>query len=104
MKYAIFILTTILFSCESSLSGSVQTDRYVCNCDQKRELQEFVKTSIKSANNMSDEEMEDVIKELRISGIELYCEKKQVWLNRGSWDIDWTKQKFDSCETVMENW
>lgn len=38
---------------------------------------------MKNANNMSDEEMEDVIYELRKTGISLYC--KQIFIPT-TWD------------------
>jgi hypothetical protein len=92
------LLTLILFGCDSS-----QQTRYVCNCEEQNQLQLFVKESIKPANNMSDEEMEDVINQLRRDGIMLYCKQKPVWVKNGG-EIDWTKQKFDSCETIMVHW
>ena len=49
-----------------------------------------------------DEEMEDVINQLRKDGIRLYCKQKPVWHKNG--EIDWTKQKFDSCEVIMVSW
>jgi hypothetical protein len=92
------LLAVTLFSCDSS-----QQTRFVCNCEEQKQLQAFVKESIKPANNMSDEEMEDVINQLRQDGIRLYCKSKPVWLKHGG-EIDWAKQKFDSCEVVMVVW
>ena len=92
------LLAVTLFSCDSS-----QQTRFVCNCEEQKQLQLFVKESIGPANNMSDEEMEDVINQLRRDGIMLYCKQKPVWIKYGE-KIDWTKQKFDSCETIMVHW
>lgn len=60
MKYLLILLSLILISC-----GSDQKLRTICTCDQKKEIMKWVQSSIKDANNMADEEMEDVIKELR---------------------------------------
>lgn len=92
------ILSALFLGCDSS-----QHTRFVCNCEEQKQLQAFVKESIGPANNMSDEEMEDVIDRLRKDGIMLYCKQKPVWLKNGG-EIDWTKQKFDSCEVIMVNW
>jgi|688.fasta_scaffold235543_3 hypothetical protein len=92
------MLAVVLSGC-----GSKQRSRYVCNCEEQKQLQAFVKESIKPANNMSDEEMEDVVHQLRVDGIKIYCKQKAVWVdNNGA--IDWTKQKFDSCDVVMDAW
>jgi hypothetical protein len=96
--FASLLLAVVLSGC-----GSKQRSRYVCNCEEQKQLQTFVKESIKPANNMSDEEMEDVVHQLRVDGIKIYCKQKAVWVdNNGS--IDWTKQKFDSCDVVMDAW
>jgi hypothetical protein len=94
------LLAAILVGCENS----EQRSRYVCNCQQLQELQSFVKGSIKDANNMSDEEMEDVIHQLRIDGMKIYCKQKPVWVNTTNMEVDWTKQKIDSCDVIMDNW
>jgi hypothetical protein len=91
------ILSALFLGCDSS-----QHTRFVCNCEEQKQLQAFVKESIGPANNMSDEEMEDVINQLRKDGIRLYCKQKPVWYKNG--EIDWTKQKFDSCEVIMVDW
>jgi hypothetical protein len=92
------ILSALFSGCDSS-----QQTRFVCNCEEQKQLQSFVKESIKPANNMSDEEMEDVINQLRKDGIRIFCKQKPVWLKYGG-EIDWSKQKFDSCETIMIHW
>jgi hypothetical protein len=33
----------------------------------------------------------------------LYCKQKPVWVKNGG-EVDWTNQKFDSCETIMVHW
>jgi hypothetical protein len=98
LAFASLLLAVVLLGC-----GSKQRSRYVCNCEEQKQLQAFVKESIKPANNMSDEEMEDVVHQLRVDGIKIYCKQKAVWVdNNGA--IDWTKQKFDSCDVVMDAW
>lgn len=97
LAFASLLLAVGLSSCESS-----QETRFVCNCEEQKQLQLFVKESIKPSNNMSDEEMEDVINQLRKDGIRIFCKQKPVWLKNG--EIDWSKQKFDSCEAIMVSW
>ena len=92
------ILSALFSGCDG-----IQHTRFVCNCEEQKQLQLFVKESIKPANNMSDEEMEDVINQLRRDGIMIYCNQKPVCVNHEG-EIDWTKQKFDSCETIMVHW
>lgn len=94
--FIILMLSLFLFSCSSSIQ-----DKYVCNCKQKKEVQEFVANHIKDANNMSDEEMEDVIAQLRVTAIKTICQQKPVWINHDG-SVDWNKQKVDSCESIMD--
>lgn len=92
------IAIAIFFGC-----GSSQESMSVCNCEQRKNLQQFIKESIKPSNNMSDEEMEDVIRQLRIEGINIFCEKKPIWIKYDG-QIDWLKQKSDSCQSIMQSW
>lgn len=96
--FASMLLAVVLLGC-----GSSQETRFVCNCEQQKQLQTFVKESIKPSNNMSDEEMEDVINQLRKDGIRIFCKQKPVWLKYGG-EIDWSKQKVDICEAIMVSW
>lgn len=90
----------VICSCNND---SQPADKYVCNCEEKAKLQEYVANSIKSANNMSDEEMEDVLAELRTGGIKMFCRQKQVYVFPNEFGkIDWQKTKLDSCESIME--
>ena len=93
------ILTIMLYSC----GGSELRSQYVCNCDEQKELQNFVKESIKNANNMSDEEMEDVIYQLRLDGTKIYCKQLPVWLDHNG-NVDWKKQYTDSCFIIMQDY
>jgi len=85
----------ILFSC-----GNVQREEWVCNCQESEKVSDFVTANVKSANNMSDEEMEDVIIELRRTGIKLHCHQELLWQG-GDGVIDWSENKLDSCETYQ---
>ena len=97
--FAYVLLAVVLFSS----CGSNQVSRFICDCEQQKQLQDFVKESVKPANNMSDEEMEDVISQLRKDGIMIYCKQKPVWIKYGG-DIDWEKQKLDTCQSIMVSW
>lgn len=89
---AIFALT----SC-----GDVQRPEYVCNCQQKPLVAKFVEDHIKDANNMSDEEMEDVISQLHRTAVSIHCDQRLFWQARDGGAINWEKERLDSCETIM---
>lgn len=90
----------------SSCTTYYVDDKYVCNCQEKEKVQEFVQTSIKNANNMSDEEMEDVIRELRLTAIKTICNKRQIYMinDNENHRVDWEKTKLDSCESIMDEY
>ena len=94
-SYALYtLLCLVLFSCSHK-----QTRCYVCEKPESLQVADFVSKNIKDSNNMSDEEMEDVIYELRKTGIKLYC--KQVFVPC-TWDnqIIWEEVKKDSLQTL----
>ena len=92
-KYILAILT-FLYSCTG------MDAKFVCTCEQQIKVQEFVERSISPANNMSDEEMEDVIQELWQAGVKMNCGQRVLPTDHG-W-IDWSKAKLDSCETAFD--
>lgn len=65
------LLSTLLVGC-----GKDDRYLYVCNCEQKKAVQEFVGSVTRDANNYSDEEMEDVINELYKVAVRTNCPKK----------------------------
>lgn len=97
MKKLLFIL--LLSSC-----SEVKHTRWVCTCEEKTKASEFVSKNIKGANNMSDEEMEDVISELTNTAVKLNCHQKLFFISRNTWLVDWgdERNKIDSCESVIE--
>ena len=93
-RYALCtLLCIVLLSCSDK-----KTRCYVCEKTESLQVAEFLSKNIKDANNMSDEEMEDVITELRKTGIRLYCKQEFVSCN---WDniIIWQEIKKDSLQT-----
>jgi hypothetical protein len=62
MKKLISLIAVIVIciSCERDVKSRV----YGCSKTQQAKVSEFIQNSIKNANNMSDEEMEDVIVQL----------------------------------------
>ena len=62
----------------SSCGDDAKRKCYSCDEAQKKAVQEFITTNTKSANNMSDEEMEDVISELRETAIKTICNQKYM--------------------------
>ena len=104
MKSIICLLffTLFLCSCDPTIE---QKDVYICTCQEKAKLQDFVKGSIKASNNMSDEEMEDVIRELRVTAIKIYCNQRTVSViyKRDTREkILWELTPLDSCESFMD--
>jgi len=93
-RYTLYtLLCLLLFSCADKKKLC-----YVCEQSDNLQVANFISKNIRAANNMSDEEMEDVISELRITGIQLYC--KQVYVpcefdNK----IIWEEVKKDSLQT-----
>jgi hypothetical protein len=53
--------------------------------------------NIKPSNNMSDEEMEDVISQLYRSAVAINCKEKSIKMTHNGIVVT----KLDSCETVM---
>ena len=89
------VLGTVIIGC------SGQDAKYVCTCQQQEDVQQFIERSIKPANNMSDEEMEDVIHQLWITGVKLNCGMKVLPTDSRN-NIDWDKAKIDSCEVAYD--
>ena len=84
-----------------SCSNEVTDYEYVCNCKQQEKAALFVQNSIKAANNMSDEEMEDVISELTKTSVRLNCSRKQIkYTYESNSQRREILSKLDSCEVV----
>lgn len=110
MKKQILILIVLSgllnFSCDNRNSNGGESTRveYVCNCKQVEKVSQFIQTSIKNANNMSDEEMEDVIEELHRTAVKVNCEKKNIKAIRNEFGhITKLTQELDSCQRIMDN-
>lgn len=100
MKKLLFIIgiLAILTSCDYREEKLIT----VCSCEQKKEVKEFIQSSIKNANNMSDEEMEDVIHQLRVTGFEVICDKRMIdALFDGHHNMIKLYTVLDSCETIV---
>lgn len=91
----IFICITSLSSCSDH-----QTMKWVCSCSEQEKVATFITSNVKSSNNMSDEEMEDVISELRETAIKVNCHQKLMWVDNQH-IVNWEKTKLDSCEIFM---
>jgi hypothetical protein len=75
MKKIIIILS--LFALTSCVHHG-QERVYGCSPSQQKKVSEFIATSIKNANNMSDEEMEDVISQLERTAVHCNCSQYVV--------------------------
>jgi hypothetical protein len=75
MKYTILILLALtVIACSEPKQRRV----YACDCNQKAKVALDIKESIKNANNMSDEEMEDVIHQLELTYVRMHCGERMV--------------------------
>lgn len=99
MKNKIIILVvTLIFLTSCSHHQRLKT---VCNCEQNLKVEAFLKSTIKDSNNMSDEEMEDVIYRLHITAMSIHCDQKMTWVDDGGWIVP-EKLKLDSCQTIYQ--
>lgn len=107
-KIILLLIGVFIFtSCDFPKYESHKLDTaYVCNCKEKEKLEQFLSNTIKDANNMSDEEMEDVIPELRSSGVKTFCSQRLVHYKRTGdyWEVDFKKYQKDSCFYIMEEY
>jgi len=95
----LFVKFLLLFFIGITFVGCASDEykAYACNSEQRKEMSQFLKESIKSANNMSDEEMEDVIRELENVAIKTHCTQTKIWANTCS--IDYEKSKIEEGRT-----
>lgn len=91
----LFIISILLIGCTTK-----KIERYVCTCEQRERVSQFVSLNIKNANNMSDEEMEDVIQKLYWTAVKLNCEIKVMECESITPFLPVTK--LDSCQFIME--
>ena len=71
MKYILIFSFILLSSCEEDRVSYCGTE------ETSEKIAAFMTENIKEANNMSDEEMEDVVSELYRSAIKIYCVRKK---------------------------
>ena len=96
MKKIIFVLTVITIS--SCSDKKIRC--YVCDKQEKEKVEKFVSSNIKNANNMSDEEMEDVILELTETAIKINCRQK-FFDAKFNGDLDYNAIEKNEDETVF---
>ncbi len=99
----ILILLGIMISISSCTYRT--TELYsVCTCEAREKMSDFISKNMRSANNMSDEEMEDVIKELKNTAIVLFCDQKNLpAVNKGGHiSLLAEEVELDSCEFIIE--
>lgn len=89
------LLASVFYSCSDK-----QRVRYVCSCEQNEKIEIFLKETIGAANNMSDEEMEDVIHQLHETAVMLNCSQKLIWFTHEGAYIPEMNQ-LDSCQNVI---
>lgn len=77
-KLIILIFATILFLC-CKRPPAMQL-AWGCNCKEQADAAKWVGEHIGTANNMSDEEMEDVIAQLQKTAIQLHCKRRMFMI------------------------
>lgn len=75
-KIAIMFASLLLISCNRNSTA------FVLNEEREEKIGTFILQGTKFGNNMSDEEMEDVIIELRRTAIKLYCPEVPVIVDK----------------------
>jgi hypothetical protein len=95
MKKVILILVCVI----TMISCEYQDSRSVCNCEEREKVATFISDNIKAANNMSDEEMEDVIRQLEWTAVKTICHREVVWVTSNHY-INYDKEKVDSCRSI----
>ena len=85
--------------------GSQKTKLYrVCDCEQKDSVATFIERTVGLANNMSDEEMEDVIRQLEATAVRIHCPEQLlegVETSSGLYPYRIFTPLKDSCSTIM---
>ncbi len=97
MKYHLIVSFCILFA--SCTDSENQRLVWVCSCEQQKEVSKWVKESINSANNHSDEEMEDVIYQLERTAVRLTCLQQVRTIHYSTGGISSVEK--DSCESIF---
>ncbi len=77
-KIATIIIALVMFSCDTT-PQEIKDRACGCSPIQRKKVTEFIQNSIRSANNMSDEEMEDVIIQLERTGVRTFCSQYNVY-------------------------
>jgi len=102
-KICIFVIMSLSLYLLTNCDYRQEKLMTVCDCEQKKDVKDFIQSSIKNANNMSDEEMEDVIYELRKTGLSIICDRQMI---DGTFDghHNMIKQhtELDSCQTLID--
>lgn len=79
--FVLALISTLLVSCNETEQYHARR-AYLCNPEQSEGVLRFIQDNLLSANNMSDEEMEDVIIELKRTAILLKCRQVIVKVGR----------------------
>jgi len=100
LSYALYILLCLVFTaCSDGSNDYKEVQRTFCTCDEREKMAEWLTDNMQKANNMSDEEMEDVIRQLQRTAVFMFCHTKNVKVNKyGTYDLN--SFKLDSCEVM----
>ena len=94
-KISLILTLIFLISCSDK-----KIRCYICNLEEKNKVSEFISKNMKDANNMSDEEMEDVIDQLEETGIRIHCKQKFI-LTDWNGNIYYDKLNKKENETIF---
>ncbi len=99
-RYALYTLLCLVFTaCSDGSNEYKEVQRTFCTCDERERMAEWLTDNMQKANNMSDEEMEDVIRQLQETAVFMFCHTKNVKVNKyGTYDFK--SFKLDSCEVM----
>jgi|SRR6056297_1768369 len=100
MKIINKLLASLLVVVSLSSCGEDRMLCYVCDAQQKLKTADFITQNMAAANNKSDEEMEDVIKELRQTAVKIHCDQVKLPCTYGG-SLIYEKIELDSAQTLF---
>lgn len=101
----VLLLSVSIVSCTAKRELSQDKEPFmVCSCQQDEKRAGWVGQHVKDSNNMSDEEMEDVISELNRVSYGMFCSEKLFYYTGDGYSMrpDYTRIKLDSCERIVQ--
>ena len=102
-KILLFVLFITILGCSDDYKT---VTRYVCSCEEHKQLQEFMKTSIPLTTQnteLSDVNLHRSIGKIYYVGVKTFCHQELIITTGGpDWKIDTSKTKLDEGDILMD--